>query len=30
VRTSFYEEIAGAVLLLIAAWPLAVRKTGQH
>jgi hypothetical protein len=29
-RTSFYEEIAGAVLLLIAAWLLAVRKTGQH
>lgn len=29
-RTSFYEEIAGAVLLLIAAWPLAVRKAGPH
>jgi hypothetical protein len=23
VRTSLYEEIAGAVVLLIAAWPLA-------
>jgi hypothetical protein len=29
-RSSFYEEIAGAVLLLIAAWLLAVRKAGQH
>jgi hypothetical protein len=29
-RSSFYEEIAGAVLLLVAAWLLAVRKTGQH
>ena len=29
-RSSFYEEIAGAVLLLIAAWLLAVRKDGQH
>lgn len=29
-RTSFYEEIAGAVLLLIAAWLLAVRRAGQH
>jgi hypothetical protein len=25
-RTSFYEEIAGAVLLLIAAWPLAMQR----
>jgi hypothetical protein len=30
VRTSFYEEIAGAVLLLIAAWLLAVRRAGAH
>ncbi len=29
-RSSFYEEIAGAVLLLIAAWLLAVRRAGQH
>ena len=29
-RSSFYEEIVGAVLLLVAAWLLAVRKTGQH
>ena len=29
-RSSFYEEIAGAVLLLVAAWLLAARKTGQH
>ena len=30
VRTSFYEEIAGAALLLIAAWLLAVRRAGAH
>lgn len=29
-RTSFYEEIAGAVLLLIAAWLLAVRRAGPQ
>ena len=29
-RTSFYEEMAGAVLLLIAAWLLVVRRAGQH